>query len=101
MYARRGGLAGFSVDSLNEQAAHRAPPVPLRYPDRALLPAVSFQQRQLGKASFVRHVGDPLSVGRPARIERVMRKEGHLIRLATGGGLHVEVAELIRRTAGG
>ena len=82
------------------QDSHRPLPVPLRDPDRPLLAAVRLEKRELRKAAFVRDVGDPLAVGRPAGMEGVVLEERQLVGLSPHRRLHVEVRELIRRSAG-
>ena len=65
------------------------------------LAAIGLEKLQVRDAVLVRDIRDPLPVGRPARVERVVLVEGELVRLAAGNGLNVQIRVLVAGTAGG
>ena len=75
--------------------AHGSFPAPLG--DRHLVQsaAVNFEQLQLRQAVLVGNEGEPFTIGRPARMKRVVAEERELVWLATTRRLQVEVAELV------
>ena len=85
------------VQHARREHAHGPLPPAIRDANGSLLAAVRLQQRELGQPAFVRDVGNPLAVGRPARMKGVVVEERHLVRLATIGRLDVEVVVLVGR----
>ena len=99
--ARGDFRSGRVIQGADGEHADRPLPAAARDLDPHLLAAVGLEQLELRQAVFVRDVGDPLSVGRPARVEGVVFEEGHLVGRAAVRGLHVEVLVLIRGAGGG
>ena len=89
------------VDGGQRQGARGARPMPLADVDPAECAAVGFEKVQLRQPALVGHERDPLRIGGPARVEGVEVEKGHLVRFAAGGGLHVQVLELVGGARGG
>ena len=97
MHSRSCPGTGGIVQDAHREHAHRALPAAIRDANGSQLAAVRLEQRQLRQPVFVRDEGNPLSVGRPARMEGVVVEERHLVRLAAIGRLDVEVVVLVGR----